>query len=214
MVRGVRLLLLVTSVVFGTNAAIAQSPEATGQAVRPVGAGRKVKAGLDEVRLYASEPPSTQRIVIQLFSATDADIKEGEKKDETKTMQADGPRMLAERLVAKLKDFGGFGEVFSPADGAALPPDTLVVEGKFVELDPGSRAKRYVAGFGAGKSAVKVQGTVKASDGTVLATFEQRRVGTMGAFGGDSLGKLTSDTKSIGEDIARFISDWAKGKLR
>jgi hypothetical protein len=33
----------------------------------------------------------------------------------------------------------------------------------------------------------------------------------MGAFGGDSMGKLTSDTKDIGEDIAKFLSAWAKG---
>ena len=34
-----------------------------------------------------------------------------------------------------------------------LPPyaeDALIVEGKFTALDPGSRAKRYLVGFGAG----------------------------------------------------------------
>jgi hypothetical protein len=65
------------------------------------------------------------------------------------------------------------------AEGAA-PQGTLLIEGKFVTIDPGSRAKRYFAGFGAGKSVVKVAGQVKDSAGRTLATFEQQRVGTMG----------------------------------
>ena len=53
---------------------------------------------------------------------------------------------------------------------------------------------------------------MKSADGTLLATFTQRRVGVMGVAGGDSLGKLTADTKDIAEDLARFLSTWAKGK--
>ena len=78
-------------------------------------------------------------------------------------------------------------------------------------LDPGSRAKRYFAGFGAGKSSVKVTGTVKDATGKMLATFTQRRVGAMGMGGGDSLGKLMSDSRKIGEDIANFVAKWARG---
>ncbi len=57
-----------------------------------------------------------------------------------------------------------------------------------------------------------VEGSVKGPDGDVLATFEHRRIGVMGVAGGDSLGKLESDTKDIGEDIAKFLSAWAKSK--
>jgi len=127
-------------------------------------------------------------------------------------MQADGPRMLAERLVARLKELGPFSEV-SLLDAAAAPPaDALVIEGKFTELDPGSRAKRYFVGFGSGKSGTTVEGSAKDSDGSLLATFDQRRIGVMGLGGGDSLGKLASDTKSIGEDLAKFLNAWATGK--
>jgi hypothetical protein len=34
----------------------------------------------------------------------------------------------------------------------------------------------------------------------------------MGVAGGDSLGKLTSDTKNLGEDLAKFLNTWATGK--
>jgi hypothetical protein len=174
---------------------------------------RTVKDGaLDEIKLYVDKLPTSTHAVIRRFSATDADIVKGEKKEETKTMQADGPRMLADRFVAKLKELGPFTDVSILESDAAPPADALVVEGKFTELDPGSRAKRYFAGFGAGKSAVTVSGSVKAVDGTLLAEFEQRRVGVMGVAGGDSLGKLTSDAKSLGEDIAKFLNTWATGK--
>ena len=86
-----------------------------------------------------------------------------------------------------------------------------IIEIKAVARDPGSRAKRYFAGFGAGKSSVAVSGTVKDATGRTVATFAQRRIGAMGVYGGDSLGKLMSDTRSIGEDIGEFLSKWARG---
>jgi len=173
----------------------------------------KVKDGiLDEIQLYAAKLPSTTRVVMRPFSATDADIVTGDKKDATKTMQADGARILGNRFVTKLKEFGPFTDVSVVGAEVTAPTGSLVVDGKFTELDPGSRAKRYFVGFGAGKSGVTVSGTVKTSDGMLLASFEQRRIGVMGAAGGDSLGKLAGDAESIGEDIAKFLSAWAKDK--
>jgi hypothetical protein len=95
---------------------------------------------------------------------------------------------------------------------AQVGAGALLIEGKFVEVNPGSRTKRYFAGFGAGKSVLEVTGTVKNAEGTTLATFRQRRIGAMGMGGGDSLGKLLSDTRSIGEDVARFLEAWGRGK--
>jgi hypothetical protein len=53
---------------------------------------------------------------------------------------------------------------------------------------------------------------VKDAAGKTLATFEQRRVGAMGIGGGDSLGKLMSDSRDIGEDIGKFLAKWARGE--
>src|SRR5438874_1984090 len=72
---------------------------------------REIKGGiLDDVKLYVDKP-SARRVVIRPFSATDADVVNGDKKDETKTLQADGPRLLADRFVAKLKEIGPFASV-------------------------------------------------------------------------------------------------------
>ena len=148
-------------------------------------------------------------LALRPFTATDEDVK-GDS-EETKTMKVDAPGMLANRFALKLKEFGPFTDVSGLAADAAVVAGALVVEGKFTEIDPGSRAKRYL-GFGAGKSGVTVKGSVKGADGNLLAEFEQRRIGVMGLAGGNSMDKLTSDTNDIGEDIAKFLSAWAKGQ--
>jgi len=172
---------------------------------------RTVKGGiLDEAKLYVDKLPPLTTVVIHPLSATDADLVNGDKKEETKKMQVDGPKMFADEFVAKLKGMGPFTEVSALDAGSAAPAGALVIDGKFTEMDPGSRAKRYVVGFGAGKSGVTVEGSVKSADGAMFATFQQRRVGVMGVAGGDSMGKLIADTKNIAGDLAKFLSEWAK----
>jgi hypothetical protein len=174
---------------------------------------------LDRIELFAASLDGSNRVVvIRPFDASTADLgtggKEGKdtRQQEAQTMQNEGPRVLAERFAAALAKDGPFKDVRVLTKDESVPDGALVVEGKFAELNPGSRAKRYFAGFGAGKSSVKVAGTVKDSTGKTLATFEQRRIGAMGVGGGDSLGKLMSDSRSIGEDIAKFLSMWARGQ--
>jgi hypothetical protein len=172
---------------------------------------------LDEMKLYTAtlEASASTPVVMRPFSASDSDLGTGseggkeQRKAEAKTMQEQGPKILADAFAAKLKALGPFTSVSS--DGSAASPAAIVIEGKFTSIDPGSRAKRYFVGFGAGKSVVEVAGTVKMGD-RVLATFKQKRLGVMGNAGGDSLKKLTSDTEHIGEDIAKFLSTWANGK--
>lgn len=174
---------------------------------------------LDKIQLFVPKlEGSNLTVAIVRFDASEADLgtggKEGKetRQQEAQTMQNDGPRVLSERLVATLTKLGAFASVQAVAASDPRPEGALVVEGRFLTLDPGSRAKRYFAGFGAGKSSVKVSGTVKDGAGRTLATFEQRRIGTMGLGGGDSLGKLMSDARSIGEDIAKFLARWARGE--
>ena len=173
---------------------------------------------LDHIQLFvaALDQGPNSVVVIKPFDASAADLGTGSKdgkdarQQEAKTMQNEGPRVLAERFVATLENSGPFKTV-RMVTSEPVPAGALVVEGKFVELNPWSRTKRYFAGFGAGKSSVKVVGSVKDSSGRTLATFDQRRIGAMGLGGGDSLGKMMSDARSIGEDIAKFLAKWARG---
>jgi hypothetical protein len=174
---------------------------------------------LDHIEVFVPtlEQGSSLVVVMRPFDASAADLGTGGKggkdtrQDESKTMQNEGPRVLGERFVSTLEKSGPFKGVRMLTADEAVPEGALVVEGKFVTLDPGSRAKRYFAGFGAGKSSVKVSGIVKDSTGRTLATFDQRRIGAMGMGGGDSLGKMMSDSRNIGEDIAKFLARWARG---
>lgn len=185
------------------------------------GAVKTIEDGaLDKIQLFVAAlgPAPDRVVVIRSFDASAVDMGTGgqggkeARQQEAKTMQNEGPRVLGERFVAALEKSGPFKSVRVLKAEEAVPDGALVVEGRFVTLDPGSRTKRYLAGFGAGKSSVKVAGSVKDSTGKTLATFEQRRVGSMGMGGGDSLGKLMSDSRSIGEDIAKFLAKWARGE--
>ena len=88
----------------------------------------------------------------------------------------------------------------------------MVVEGRFVAIEPGSKAKRYWGGFGAGKSGVQVSGTVKDSSGKVLAEFTHMKNSGIGMFGGNYVKFLSDDTRDVGQDIATFLGRWAGGE--
>jgi hypothetical protein len=187
-------------------------------AQRPV---KTVEDGaLDRIQLFVPslDAAGGLTVVIRPFDASAADLgtggKEGKeaRQQEALTIQNEGPRVLSERFVATLAKGGPFKDVRALKPDEAAPDGALIVEGKFLTIDPGSRAKRYFAGFGAGKSSVKVAGQVKDGSGRVLAEFEQRRIGAMGFAGGDSLGKLMADSRSIGEDIGKFLAKWARGE--
>ncbi len=199
---------LLAAVVLAASGVLAQEPV------------KKIEDGvLDRIELFAPslENAKTLTVVIKPFDSSTADLGTGgnegkqTRQEEAKTMQEEGPKVLASRFVAALEGKDLFKAVRVAAENDTPEDPALVIEGKFVTLDPGSRAKRYFAGFGAGKSSVKVTGTVKDASGKVLATFTQRRVGAMGFGGGDSLGKLMADSRKIGEDIAEFLAKWARG---
>ncbi len=164
---------------------------------------------LDEIKLYVEKLPAATKVVIRPFSATEADLTEGAKDSEdTKKMQAEAPEMLAASFTMNLTKLGPFTEATTLAAGASAPAGALLVEGKFIEMDPGSMAKRMFIGYGAGKSGVTAKGTVKGPDGKLIAEFQQRRIGMRSR----GLEMLRDDTREIGEDLAKFLNKWASGK--
>jgi hypothetical protein len=181
------------------------------QSERPI---RVIQDGvLDEIQLFVEKLPEPyKRVAIRPFESDGAKLGTGakdgdpEEQEEAKLMQKEGPELLVEALTQELRARHTF---------EAVSPDSahdLVITGRFVELNPGSRAKRYWVGFGAGKAAVGVAGEVKDSTGRLLANFRQRRIATGGWGGGDSLKKMRSDSRSIGKDLANFLHTWAAGK--
>jgi hypothetical protein len=175
---------------------------------------------LDHIELFVASPPAAADTIVAIkpFETAKADLGTGGKdgkdarQQEAQTIQKEGPALLGNAIVATLTKLGGFKSASYASDGAEPSAGALLVEGSFTTINPGSRTKRYFAGFGAGKSEIELTGTVKDATGTTLATFRQKRVGAMGMGGGDSLDKMKSDCKNIGEDIATFLSRWAKSE--
>jgi len=171
---------------------------------------------LDEIHLKVATLKGGVPVVIRPFSTdgvdrgTGGDDSKNQKRTEAVMVKA-GPDILVESFKRTLIDDGRFKEVL-PAETEAVPEDALVVEGRFVTINPGSKARRYWGGFGAGKSGVQVSGTVKDSTGKVLAEFTHMKDSGIGMFGGDYVKFLSDDARDVGHDIATFLGRWAAGE--
>lgn len=78
----------------------------------------------------------------------------------------------------------------------------LVLRGRVLEMDPGSRAARYWAGFGAGAARTKLEGElVDAASGRVLLRFTQERRSGVGVGGGNYVKLMQRNLRAIGEDL-------------
>lgn len=172
---------------------------------------------LDVIHLKVQTIEAGVPILIRPFSTEGVEVGTGgedakneQRSEATRIMAKIAPDLLIEAFKTDLLASKTFSEVL-PADATALPDKALVIEGRFTRIDPGSKAKRFWAGFGAGKSGVQVQGTVKDSKGAPLAEFTHMRNSGIGLGGGDYVKFLSDDAKDVGRDIALFLTTWATG---
>lgn len=85
----------------------------------------------------------------------------------------------------------------------------LVVTGVVEAMNPGSKAARYWAGFGAGAAGTRLAIEVKdGASGDVLLRITQERRSGVGAFGGDYEDLLNRNLEAIGADIALVLSSF------
>lgn len=90
--------------------------------------------------------------------------------------------------------------------GEKAEPGTLVVRGKVTTMDPGSRAARYWAGFGAGAARTEIAGeVVDAATGKVLLRFLQERRSGVGSAGGDYTELMERNLVTIGNDLGAVL---------
>jgi hypothetical protein len=83
---------------------------------------------------------------------------------------------------------------------------TLILRGKVTLMDPGSRAARYWASFGAGAARTEIEcQIVDAASGDVLVRFKQERRSGFGVGGGSYESVLTRNLKQLGEDVASIL---------
>ncbi len=89
---------------------------------------------------------------------------------------------------------------------AAIPPEGLVVDCRFSRLVPGSRAKRFWLGYGAGKSILEVSGDVRdLSSARVVARFVHARLSWCCGFGSNDH-EITTNLVNAANDIAAVVA--------
>src|SRR5438552_18557075 len=93
---------------------------------------------LDHIELFAPsiDRPHDLAVVVRAFDASMADLGTGAKdgkaarQEEARTMQEEGPKVLAGRLVEALQKDALFKEVRILKSDDSVPPNALVLEGK------------------------------------------------------------------------------------
>jgi len=135
----------------------------------------------------------------------------------------EGDQRFAERmafyyqaeLVRRLRDTGLFNRVVN-LNETALPTDAgkaLALRGSITRLGRGSQAARYFVGFGAGSTRAQAEmHFVDAESGRVVLVTADRRLGSMGMFGGDSEDFLKESFDDMARDLARFLVRLSTGE--
>lgn len=117
------------------------------------------------------------------------------------TLPAESRDVIMTQIVEELKQLKKFKQVSNV--GETIPQDagpTVRLNGTITQYKPGSRAKRYLVGFGAGATKVVAHVTfTDAATGNLL--FEKDVDGTVwiGVFGGDSSGATRGLAKEVGK---------------
>ena len=166
------------------------------------------KGPVDHVVVHIKGFSHATPIRIRELSVEQAHMGKPKHRDVAEKAAQAAPHLLAADLLESLRQ-RGFTDVAMVTDGEPLPGDALVLEGEFTMFDPGSQASRIMWGFGAGKSKVCLKGKVRNGSGAVMATFEHCRKGT---GWGKSGGELEKEARTLGDDIAAFLDDWASGR--
>jgi hypothetical protein len=176
--------------------------------------GKEIKGSpIDHAVVHEGSITKEQPIRVRRFESANADVgKTGKKKyaHVATMMKQTAPESLMTAFIDGLKA-NGFKDVSELAEDSELPENSIVVEGEFTVLNPGSRAKRYWAGFGAGKSRICIEGRALGGEDAVLLEFDHCRFGAMGIFGGDAAKQMTTDAMRTGTRLSEFFRNWAVG---
>ena len=101
---------------------------------------------------------------------------------------------------------GALGDRISVTQGGEGGDKALLVRVKVESLDPGSKAKRFWGGFGAGAASADLRGeVVDAATGKTLLRFKQQRRSAIGVGAGDYVELMNRNLVTIGEDLGGVL---------
>ena len=149
------------------------------------------------------------RVVLLPFDTASTPLPDtsDQSYDTIKSVLASYTFTLIEALKPELKSKLIVGQ----AEKAPKTAKTLIVRGKVDALNPGSRAKRYMAGALAGAAGTTLSGEiVDAKSGAVLARFTQqeRSHGSFKFGGGKDMDVMRDSVHAAGKAIAHIIDSF------
>ena len=152
--------------------------------------------------------PSPGRVVVFDFDAGGSDVRVGSStKRKAVGLGVDEADVLAEAVADALasrlvEDVRALGLVAERANGTTPPAaNDLVIQGRFLRIDEGSKVKRFVVGFGAGATELRTQVEifqVTSSEWRPLRMFETVAQGSkfpgaaFGVAGGAAVGAVAT----------------------
>ena len=189
------------------NLTIAPRPDglAAGKAATAPGTYRDWNGDIDEVTiLQPFNAAGYDSIAVETFDT--AGVSLPNPKDNTYAAVQEAIRLIKPAFMAGLQENARrkISANNPPASGKAR---TLVIRARVIKLDPGSRAARYWAAFGAGAVKIAMTGEIiDAASKKTLVRFKQERRSAVGMFGGGYQELFTRTAHQIGGDIATLIN--------
>jgi hypothetical protein len=119
-------------------------------------------------------------------------------------------------LVRRLRETGLFIRVVNlgETDFPIGAGKALRLRGTITRLGRGSQAVRYLVGFGAGSTRAQAEmHFVDAESGQVMVVTADRRMGSMGVFGGDDEDFLRESFDNMARDLAKFLTRLSRGEV-
>jgi Domain of unknown function (DUF4410) len=114
-------------------------------------------------------------------------------------------------LTRKLRSEGAFPAIQNAAP-ETLAPGAILVTGRLLDMDKGSRAARALIGFGAGRARARGEFELTDASGVRLAKFQTWKAYSGGAgIGGFDLVDMEEIAADLGEEIAASLIRWSKG---
>jgi hypothetical protein len=173
----------------------------------PTSPGKYTEWGgeIDELEIVAPfKLADYKSIVVEPFDTSATPLPE--EKDNTYEPVKNVLARTAPPFVEGLSGELGHPSASAREKGQKAGAGALVIRGKVVSMDPGSKVARYWAGFGAGAARAEIQGeVVDGGSGKVLLRFHQERRSGVGLVGGDYEKLMNRNLRTIGEDIAGVL---------
>ena len=201
------ILLLCSLLVF---AAVTAAQAGGGKAPTAPGTYKTWGPDIDEIEIVKTfRIADYDRIVIQHFDTSKAPLPDQSARwyGTLKIALASYDEAFIEAFRKELKA----KVAIQQADPAPATPKTLIIRGTVVAMDPGTRAGRMYAGFGAGAASSKLSGEiVDAASGEVLIRFTQARrsAGTWKLSAGSDLEVMRDTVHATAQDVAHILDSF------